>query len=357
MSGKNSDPSIRRIRTRRKALVDALAGVVGALVSLWTFYPIEVFKTNLQAGNLISKIKVTDYFRGCFPKSLHTASSNFCYFYIYSWIFSYWKRNYPKNDHGMNTATRLCLAAVAAMLNTLITLPLDVLASKHVATSKKPQREEGKQRRQTLQMDAVWEEDEYEYDDEQEEKDQKEKGERAMTNFQEEKKEEVPLLCQEENTAELSPLDANKGKEFKISKNGNWSDLWKGFTPAILLCSNPSINYTAFDVIKSKIISGRTIPRPELSMVEAFLIGLLAKAVATVATYPLIRAKVILMVTSEKSLFVTLCRTYKDEGVRGLYRGCNWQLMHTVLKSALMMMVREKITYSTQRFLMVQEKT
>lgn len=82
---------------------------------------------------------------------------------------------------------------------------------------------------------------------------------------------------------------------------------------------------------------------------DAFLLGLFAKFVATIATYPVIRAKVMLMVTSEKSMVAVLCRSYKEHGVRGLYKGCNWQLIHTVLKSALMMMVRENITAGTQR--------
>lgn len=86
-------------------------------------------------------------------------------------------------------------------------------------------------------------------------------------------------------------------------------------------------------------------------MSEAFVVGLFAKFVATISTYPLIRAKVILMVTSEKSLLASLIRTYNQDGLRGLYRGCDWQLLHTVLKSALMMMVREKITVSTHQLI------
>jgi hypothetical protein len=34
---------------RRKALADALAGVNASLISLWAFYPVDVYKTHLQA--------------------------------------------------------------------------------------------------------------------------------------------------------------------------------------------------------------------------------------------------------------------------------------------------------------------
>ena len=140
-----------------------------------------------------------------------------------------------------------------------------------------------------------------------------------------------------------------------------------------------------------------------LSMAEAFLIGLLAKFAATIATYPLIRAKVMLMCNSkgtpapkeEKSdgdrynfrrgdttlnfggrvydknpesgtekidcketrtrpnLWGVLCSIYKDEGVPGLYRGCNLQLIHTLLKSALLMMVRERIIVTTRSMMIL----
>ena len=143
-----------------------------------------------------------------------------------------------------------------------------------------------------------------------------------------------------------------------------------------------------------------------LSMAEAFLIGLLAKFAATIATYPLIRAKVMLMCNSkgapapkeEKSdgdrynfrrgdttlnfggrvydknpesvaekidseetrtrpnLWDVLCSIYKNEGVPGLYRGCNLQLIHTLLKSALLMMVRERITVTTRSMILSSDK-
>jgi hypothetical protein len=88
-------------------------------------------------------------------------------------------------------------------------------------------------------------------------------------------------------------------------------------------------------------------------MSQAFLLGLVAKFVATISTYPLIRAKVILMVSSETSLWKSLVKSYnQDGGIKGLYKGCDWQLIHTLLKNALMMMVRERITEETHRLVM-----
>lgn len=144
---------------------------------------------------------------------------------------------------------------------------------------------------------------------------------------------------------------------------------------------------------------------PQLSVTEIFLVGLFSKFVATMVTYPLIRAKVLLMVnvveeeeeegtddednndddggvdggggsdintngnskhdsttarnkknrkdssssslsSSSVSLWSVLQEAYQkdQEGIKGLYKGCNWQLLHTLLKSAFMMTIREQIT-------------
>jgi adenine nucleotide transporter 17 len=320
-------------------LADAVSGVAGSLVSLWTFYPIEVWKTNMQAGDSSRKRSM---FLGCRAKTLHTASSNFCYFFLYSWIFSKWEKQNPSANKKIHPATRLLLSAIAAMLNTMITLPLDVISSKQVT-----QREEDKDRDEPIRenkndkMDKVWcelqdnESSDLEFQE-------------CVSVFQEEKKVESSS-CINEN--EQQPLESSC-KSLEVSEaDQHWSSLWKGLAPALLLCSNPSINYTVYDLTKNRILGRRHRTDSTLSMPEAFLVGLFAKFIATIATYPLIRAKVILMVTSEKSLIASLCRSYREDGIRGLYKGCNWQLLHTLLKSGLMMTVREKISSSTQRLI------
>lgn len=321
-------------RRRKRALADATAGVVGSLVSLWTFYPIEVWKTNLQAGSSGGRQK--SIFQGCRSKTLHTASSSFCYFFLYSWIFSNWKRRAPNTK--LHAGTRLILSAVAAILNTMITFPLDVISSKQVT-----QGEESTEDNYT--MEQVWED--MRLEEPSSEATTSEIFQECVTEpFEEEKKEEHYLKKDQSSvSSDRSSLEVDEATQ------ESWSSLWKGLTPALLLCSNPSINYTVFDIAKNQILSKSHRTSSSLSMPEAFFVGLFAKFIATIATYPLIRAKVILMVTSEKSLLGSLIRSYNEEGARGLYKGCDWQLLHTVLKSALMMMVREKIAVSVHQLI------
>lgn len=106
---------------------------------------------------------------------------------------------------------------------------------------------------------------------------------------------------------------------------------WRGFAPSLILTCNPAINYTAFDLLKALWLRRRAayamaagtgiggttssrLPVPAagagatprgaegfLNPVEAFLVAAAAKSLATLITYPLIRAKVVLMTSSFSS--------------------------------------------------------
>jgi hypothetical protein len=294
-----------RSNRQRNALADALAGVVASLVSLWALYPIDVIKTNTQANLPVT----SGMYRGVATKSLHTASSNFLYFYIYSWILSWKKEEKP------STLTRLVLSAIAAMLNTCLTLPLDVLSAKQQT-----------QQEATAKMDQTWEAvKQFSFD--------------TQTGMEDEKKDDTA-------PQQRQVLVPRVNAETK-----HWTVLWKGLVPSLFLCTNPSIHYTVFDVLKTRILQRQSDKHDALTMGQAFVVGLLAKFVATISTYPLIRTKIILMVTTEKSMLQCLRGEFQQRGIRGLYRGCHLQLFHTLLKSALLMMVRERITDTTHQLL------
>lgn len=397
---------------RRRALADALAGVVATLVSLWTFYPIDVLKTKLQAG-VDAKGTSSDFsiwnskglFRGLPIKTLHAASSSFTYFYLYSFIVSWWTSG--SNKKKMSPAVRLSLSAIAAMLNTLLTCPLDVMASKKQAsqnetseetdtTQEESDSEDGFERlslmqQQQLKMDRVWQNLERTNDNQEE--DGVQDGDIFYDSCSEARPQESNFDSEDVTPEEGKEEDANNDVDFgqgrvrvtvtttctaldknspkmlhfepttptKTTTNNSQSassltfsqlpSLWKGLYPSLLLCSNPSIHYTVFDMAKSHLLQSKMTSQ-NLSMAEAFLLGLFAKFCATIATYPLIRAKIMLMVTSRQSMLRTLLENYHREGIaKGLYKGCSVQLFHTVLKSALMMMVKERIAATTHRLL------
>jgi hypothetical protein len=186
---------------------------------------------------------------------------------------------------------RLLVSALAAMANTFLTLPLDVLSSQ-----------------------------------------------------------------QQSGTADDDDREEKNSKE-EVSCLQSILSLWRGLFPSLLLSSNPAIHYTVFDTLKYRILLSPTNEKRNLNMLEAFLLGLIAKFVATMATYPLIRAKVLLMVTHQRSMLHCLVQEYRRNGTRALYQGCQLQLLHTMLKSALLMMVKERITRTTRRLVLQQPRT
>jgi hypothetical protein len=513
-----------------EALADACSGVVGTLVSLWCFYPIERIKTNLQAGKSLSsstsssslwssatevatsksksekdsdriqrQIKalldvIQQSFRGCLTKSMHATSSSFCYFYFYSWILSFHNNkrrrrlqmgsnnsttNFPQELAPLRPSTRLVLSAIAAMTNTLFTLPLDVLSSKRTVESENdnnsketdtPTTPENSKTENNCKaiMEKTWNsvekngtkslpgltdstssssssssssstiemifheacsrsEELFSFNDENEDNDNDNSNSNNTSTYSgnsttsstsilsindeykmrwKERQEQLKSrrfnknhqLQQDStrddsaktiNAANITATVSTRTTNTIVASIRRWSKLWKGLSPALLLCSNPSIHYTIFDMLKAKTLAykklrnHRGIQRHQLSVSEAFVLGLLSKFVATIVTYPLIRAKVLMMVggdvpapstdttntavsnttsassatVSSPTLWSVLKQSYiRDGGIPGLYKGCDWQLMHTLLKSALMMAIREEITGSTRALFGVSSK-
>lgn len=109
----------------------------------------------------------------------------------------------------------------------------------------------------------------------------------------------------------LSPSSFLPKRQKNLPLNNGLAGLWKGLWPSLLHCSNPSIHFTVFDVLKESVLKYKLIQlgqrhsvevinkRLTLSLGEAFIIGIIAKFVAIVVTYPLIRAKVMLMLSGD----------------------------------------------------------
>ncbi|XP_060945482.1 peroxisomal membrane protein PMP34 [Limanda limanda] len=133
--------------------------------------------------------------------------------------------------------------------------------------------------------------------------------------------------------------------------------LWNGTFPSLLLVLNPAIQFMIYEGLKRHLKKG--VPR-ELSSIEVFLIGALAKAVATTATYPLQTIQSILrfgqysrstdeskILSSLRSIKLLLLNRVRKYGMLGLFKGLEAKLLQTVLTAALMFLLYEKITSCT----------
>ena len=454
------------------------------------------------------QLLLTKSFRGLPHKLLHTMGSSFTYFFVYSLVQTKYAAHVKRRRHHVavssssrgttttntttirtSTATRLLLTAFAAVINTCITLPLDTISSRKQAgttstSSDAPTKtitnetsnvyENGRTNNSYQHDNATFKEEDGRDDELLEDKLCEPKGRRQQLYIKSPSKyrfsfstnlvQEAFAIRRTNSVHDINnPIHQHprqRQQRLRYTKQLQYiSSLWNGLFPAILLCTNPAIQYTMYDTLKNALIqykwnrssavsmglllsgneeaaaeqqtqsSNRNVGNDvnsaskKLSMWEAFVFGLISKFMATILTYPLIRCKVMLMVSPpdafeeqvgeannmndtnhdcntgtthssdgnsyngnvhrdhdqqpqphrqhqeqhekkiesssnkySKSLPILLLQIFKSDGIRGVYKGCSLQLLHTILKSALLMMIREKITITSYNFFQVTDE-
>jgi len=123
-----------------------------------------------------------------------------------------------------------------------------------------------------------------------------------------------------------------------------------------------------YEQVKRIILAGRSNnskvrsinkKRQELSALEAFLLGIVARTLATVLVFPYLRAKVMLQAkgsgdakdAKKISIPAMLLKMYNDGGLTSLFQGLGPELTRGVFSAALMLMVKEKIAGGVSRAL------
>lgn len=136
------------------------------------------------------------------------------------------------------------------------------------------------------------------------------------------------------------------GKEVIESEDG-YSGLWRGLKASLVLVVNPAITYGAYQRLRDVLYPGKVNLRPH----EAFLLGAMSKALATIATQPLIVAKVGLQSRPPpsrngkpfKSFIEVMNYIVKHEGPLGLFKGIGPQILKGLLVQGFLMMTKERM--------------
>nr|XP_036577577.1 uncharacterized protein CTRU02_12564 [Colletotrichum truncatum]KAF6784575.1 hypothetical protein CTRU02_12564 [Colletotrichum truncatum] len=123
--------------------------------------------------------------------------------------------------------------------------------------------------------------------------------------------------------------------------------LWRGLKASLVLVVNPAITYGAYERLKESLFPGKKNLKPW----EAFLLGAASKAMATIATQPLIVAKVGLQSRPPPerngkpfSSFVEVMNfIIEREGVLGLFKGITPQILKGFLVQGILMMTKERM--------------
>lgn len=131
-----------------------------------------------------------------------------------------------------------------------------------------------------------------------------------------------------------------------VSEDG-MSGLWRGLKASLVLVVNPAITYGCYQRLKEVMFKGRD----RLSPGEAFLLGAMSKSLATLATQPLIVAKVGLQSRPPPAANRKRFRSFGEvmrfiiekEGPMGLFKGIGPQLMKGLIVQGLLMMTKERM--------------
>uniref|UniRef100_A0A1J3HWL2 Peroxisomal adenine nucleotide carrier 2 n=2 Tax=Noccaea caerulescens TaxID=107243 RepID=A0A1J3HWL2_NOCCA len=299
-----------------ESISEATSGAIGSLLSTTILYPLDTCKSKFQAEirvrgqqkyrylsdvfwEAISSGNVLSLYQGLGTKNLQSFISSFIYFYSYS----YFKRLHSERigSKSIGTKANLLIAAAAGACTSVLTQPLDT-ASSRMQTS-----EFGKSK-------GLW----------------------------------------------------------KTLTDGSWGNAFDGLGISLLLTSNPAIQYTVFDQLKQNLLEKRNAKANKdsspvvLSAFMAFLLGAVSKSAATVITYPAIRCKVMIQAADDskdprkrirKTIPGVIYAIWKKEGVLGFFKGLQAQILKTVLSSALLLMIKEKITATTWILILAIRRT
>ncbi|KAG0227869.1 hypothetical protein BGW41_003651 [Actinomortierella wolfii] len=327
------------------------------------------YKNELDA---IRKIYSTEGFRALYSglgsDTIATLTSNFVYFYVYTWLRQYKERH--RRSGQLSVVQELFLGAEAGIISRLFTNPIHVVTTRQQVAGK----------------------------------------------------ESTTRIAGEKNIVGLSSSVRSIIRD--IFQQHGLLGFWAGYAPTVILSINPSITYFLFETLKKTIINRQTekllkqhrsagteatkaalAAAATLSSLQVFFISAFSKAMASLITYPLILSKTKLQAKKESddedegekgvtaasttsssatltttttttttttvitsnssettttttSSKATRCSTNKesfdgisdvfrtvirDQGIRGLYVGCQGQVIKGFFSFGLMYMIKDRV--------------
>ncbi|ORY61192.1 mitochondrial carrier [Leucosporidium creatinivorum] len=147
-----------------------------------------------------------------------------------------------------------------------------------------------------------------------------------------------------------------------LRTDGFWA-FFHGLGPALVLVSNPILQFTLFEQLKNMILARRSIrlskgsaAAPPLTDLDFFLLGAVSKLFATGITYPYLTVKARMQAGGAEGKSYTsavdgLRKIVKQDGVAGLYRGIGPKITQSVATAALLFLAKEKIYVATKKAL------
>ncbi|KAK9100619.1 hypothetical protein Scep_024049 [Stephania cephalantha] len=135
----------------------------------------------------------------------------------------------------------------------------------------------------------------------------------------------------------------------------------KGIIPTLIMVCNPSIQFMIYECLVKRLRAKRAAVKngsTDVTALEVFFFGALAKLGATVATYPLLVVKSRLQAKQETGGNVALKYTgtldaivkmIRFEGLPAFYKGMSTKIVQSVFAASVLFMVKEELVKTCTR--------
>uniref|UniRef100_A0A8C6SAA9 Peroxisomal membrane protein PMP34 n=1 Tax=Neogobius melanostomus TaxID=47308 RepID=A0A8C6SAA9_9GOBI len=289
-----------------ETLVHAVAGAMGSVTAMSVFFPLDTAKSRLQVDEkrkskstpiILAEIAKEEGLLSLYRGWFPVISSLCCSNFVYFYTFNTLKKVMIAGPQRSGPGKDLLMGIVAGAVNVILTTPMWVVNTRLKLQGVKFRNEDLHQTHYRGIFDA------------------------------------------------FSQIIASEGV----------GTLWNGTLPSLILVLNPAVQFMIYEAMKRRAGKGNK----KISSAEIFLIGAIAKAIATTVTYPLQTIQAILrfgqykgdgkggLMGSLSNVIKLFLDRLKNQGFFGLYKGLEAKLLQTVLTAALMFVVYEKITAAT----------
>ncbi|XP_044740347.1 mitochondrial carrier protein Rim2 [Chrysoperla carnea] len=137
----------------------------------------------------------------------------------------------------------------------------------------------------------------------------------------------------------------------KIYRQSGIRGFYKGITASYMGISETVIHFVIYEAVKARLIAHRTRQnlddRSSKDFLEFMAAGAFSKTIASCIAYPHEVARTRLREEGSRyhSFWQTLGLVWKEEGMRGVYRGLGTQLVRQIPNTAILMATYEAVVY------------
>ncbi|RWR78345.1 peroxisomal nicotinamide adenine dinucleotide carrier-like protein isoform X1 [Cinnamomum micranthum f. kanehirae] len=345
--------------SKSNALVNGLAGAGGGIVAQIITYPLQTVNTRQQTERIAKKSAVISdalvsssaggtfmqllqvirsdgwggLYSGLKPSLLGTAASQGIYYYFYQ-VFknkaeaiAVSRKKRGRGDGTVGMFSWLVVAAIAGSFNVLLTNPIWVLVTR-MQTHTQAEKKIMEAKRDAILREA------------------NESGLRDLSPFQDK--------LVELNSTKAHPYGTLHAAQ-EVYCEAGIQGFWKGIIPTLIMVCNPSIQFMIYESSLKYLRAKRTANKSgfkNVTALEIFLLGALAKLGATVSTYPLLVVKSRLQAKQEigknNALRYTgtldaIIKMIRYEGLPGFYKGMSTKIVQSVFAASVLFMIKEEL--------------